>query len=249
MSTLRELQAQIRVAMLDGDEREAAATVHHDELGPSARLAVYRHHVLTSLTAVLESTYPVVARLVDPRFFRFAADRYIRAQPPTGPCLFEYGGSFGDFLEAFEPTRHLAYLPDVARLEWAMNVALHAPDAAPIDSAGLRSGAAVTLHPSLTLITSPWPIDVIWHANQPDATDLTVDLGAGAVRLQVWRAGDDVVFRRLGAGALAVRDALLRTGDLEQAAEGALAADPAVDLTGLIRELLDEGILIGGQLR
>jgi hypothetical protein len=37
MSTLRELQAQIRVAMLDGDEREAAAAVHHDELGPSAR--------------------------------------------------------------------------------------------------------------------------------------------------------------------------------------------------------------------
>jgi hypothetical protein len=248
MPTLRELQAQIRLAMLDGDEHGAAAAIHHDELDPSARLAVYRHHILTSLTAALESTYPVVARLVDPRFFRYAADRYVRQHPPTGPCLFEYGGSFGDFLEAFEPTRHLAYLPDVARLEWAMNVALHAPDATPIDADSLRSGAAVALHPSLTLVTSPWPIDAIWRANQPDAADESVDLDAGGVRLQIWRAGDDVAFRRLAPDAMALRDGLLRACGLEEAAAAALAADPAADLTALVRELLDEGVLIGGTL-
>jgi hypothetical protein len=129
-----------------------------------------------------------------------------------------------------------------------MNVALHAPDATPIDADSLRSGAAVTLHPSLTLVTSPWPIDAIWRANQPDAADQSVDLDAGGVRLQIWRAGDDVVFRRLAADALALRDGLLRARGLEEAAAAALAVDPAADLTALVRELLDEGVLIGGTL-
>ena len=244
MPTLRELQQELRAALLDGDEHAAAARIQPDGPGPPARLAVYRHHVMTSLTAALESTYPVVARLVDQRFFRYAADRYIREHPPTGPCLFEYGGDFGDFLERFEPTRHLAYLPDVARLEWAMNVASHADDAAPISPDALRSSAEVALHPCVTLLGSPWPVDAIWRANQPQATDQTVNLDSGGVRVQVWRERDDVVFRRLGVEAFAFVDGLRRGGGLEAATEAALAADPAADLAALIRMLLDDGVLI-----
>jgi hypothetical protein len=248
MPTLRELQAHVRAAIVDGDER-VAAEIHPDAPGASARLAVYRHHVLSSLTGALESTYPVVARLVDARFFRYAADCYIRDHPPKRPCLFEYGATFGDFLAGFAPTRGLAYLTDVARLEWAMNVALHASDVEPIDSETLRLPCSVTLHPSLTLLTSRWPVDAIWRANQPDATDETVDLDAGGARLQIWRAGDDVVFRRLTAEELALRAGLLRAGDLQQAAEAALEADAAADLAGLIRVLLAEGIVVPGAPR
>jgi hypothetical protein len=244
MPTLRELQGQLRAALIDGDERGAVAAVHGDGLGPSARLAVYRHHISTSLTSALESIYPVVARLVDPRFFRYAATRYIRERPPTSPCLFEYGGTFPEFLAGFEPTRHLAYLPDVARLEWAMTAALHAPDTVPIDPGALNSASRVGLHPSLTLVSSPWPIDTIWQANQPEAADQAVDLEAGGVRLQVWRAGDEVLFRRLAAEAFAFRDRLASAGSLEEAVEAALAADPDADLPGLIRGLLDEELLI-----
>src|SRR4029450_3357439 len=114
MPTLRELQAHVRAAMLDGDEGAAAAAVHDDDLGAAARVAVYRHHVLTSLTVTLESTYPVVARLVDPRFFRYAADRYIREQPPTGPCLFEYGGGLAEFLVGLSPRHPPPLVPHAA---------------------------------------------------------------------------------------------------------------------------------------
>jgi hypothetical protein len=249
MPTLRELQSHFRAALLDGDGRAAVAAVHDGDLGAPARLAVYRHHVVTSLTATLESTYPVVARLVDPRFFRYAADRFIRAHPPTGPCLFEYGAGLADFLAGFEPSRHLAYLPDVARLEWAMNVALHAPDVSLLDPEALRFPTAIALHPSLTLLASPWPIDTIWYANQPDASEQAVDLDAGQVRLQVWRAGDDVVFRRLAVGAYAFREALGRTGAVELAAGAALATDPALDLARVVRDLLDDEVLIARQPR
>src|SRR5262249_45618575 len=98
---LPELQHAFRAAMLDDDARAVVGHVCADGLEAPARLAVYRHHVFTSLTAALEATYPLVVRLVDARFFRFAANRYIRMHPPTSPCLFEYGAALPDFLAAF----------------------------------------------------------------------------------------------------------------------------------------------------
>jgi hypothetical protein len=241
---LRELQLGFRAAMLDGDDDAAARHVCDDGIAAGARLAIYRHHVSTSLTAALESTYPVVVRLVDLRFFRFAADRYIRTHPPSSPCLFEYGATLGEFLAGFEPSQQLAYLPDVARLEWAMNVALHAPDAAPIERVALSLRPRIALHPSVTLLQSPWPVDAIWRANQAGATNDRVDLNAGGVRLQVWRAGDEVVFRSLSPVEFVLRDAIMRTGSLEAAAGEALAVDAGTDLATRIVELLAEEVLI-----
>jgi hypothetical protein len=251
MPTLRELQRGIRDALLaDGDRAAAELDIVGDGLTPAARLAVYRHHVLASLTAALEATFPVVVRLVDPRFFRYAADRYVREHLPAGPCLFEFGASFPEFLGAFPPCRHLVYLPDVARLEWAMNVALHAPDAASLTADGLRALAAgaagdisLGLQPSVTLLRSPWPIDRIWHANQPGASEDVVDLDAGGVSVQVWRRDDEVVFRVLTAAAFALRAALARDGRLGAAAAAARAADAHADLPALLGEAVDEGSL------
>jgi hypothetical protein len=241
---LRDLQRGFRAAMLEADDTAIATLVRDDGIAARARLAIYRHHVLSSLTAVLEATYPVVARLVDVRFFRFTADRYVRGHPPAGPCLFEYGATLGDFLAEFEPTRALAYLPDVARLEWAMSVAWHAPDVRAIERAALARGAMIALHPSVTLLRSAWPVDAIWRANQAEATGDRVDLDAGGVRLQIWRAGDEVHFRSLSAAAFTLRETIARAGALETAAGAALAVDPDADLTALIVELLDEEVLI-----
>ena len=244
MPTLHDLQTAVGAVMLGGDATLAEASVHGDGLGASARLAVYRHHVLASLTAVLESTYPIVVRLVDARFFRYAVDRYIHAHPPLRPCLFEYGATFGDFLARFPPTRHLAYLPDVARLEWAMNAALNAPDLEAAAPETLSPASPVALHPSVSLLRSPWPIDMIWRANQPEREGAVVDLETGGVRLQVWRAGDEVVFRPLSIAEDALRRALTSAGRLDAAAEAALAADATADVATLVRGVLEEGVLV-----
>ncbi len=91
MSTLREVQADLRAALLGGPAGPAAAVVLEEGLAAEARLAIYRHHVFATLTDVLKASYPVVCRLVDERFFAYAADQYIRHHPPTGPCIFKYG--------------------------------------------------------------------------------------------------------------------------------------------------------------
>ena len=248
MPTLAELQRDVRAALL-GDGGRAAREIVPDGLAPDARLAIYRHHVLTSLTAALEATFPVVVRLVDARFFRFACDRYVRAEPPAGPCLFEYGATFPAFLAGFEPCRHLPWLPDVARLEWAMNAALHAPDATALTAEALRARPAdaletadVSLHPSVTLLASTWPVDAIWHANQV-GRDGRADLDAGGVRLCVWRRGEDVLFRRVSPAAFAFLQELGAGGGLADAAEAAVDAEPAAELSRLVREALDDEVL------
>ncbi|HEX3178017.1 MAG TPA: DNA-binding domain-containing protein [Methylomirabilota bacterium] len=252
MPPLRELERRFAAALLDGDERAVVCDIEPDAPGASARLAVYRHHVLASLTAALASTFPVVRRLVDPRFFGWLADRYLHAHPPTSPCLFELGHDFADFVAAFPACAGLPWLPDVARLEWAMNQALHADDIDALDAASLAAltpsgiGALVVrLHPSVTLLASRWPVDAIWRANRDGAVEAgAVGLDSGGVRLEIRRSGDDVVLRALPHGTFALRVALAGHSPLEAAFEAALAADPLLDVTAEMRALLDERLLV-----
>jgi hypothetical protein len=252
MPALRELQAAIGAAMLGGDAGAAAREIEADGLAPEARLDIYRHHVLTTLTSALEATFPVICRLVDRRFFAYAADAYLRAHPPTGPCLFEYGESFPEFLAAFPPCGDLAYLPDVARLEWAMSAALHAPDVDAMDPARLAQVAAeemprltFAVDPSVSLLASPWPIDRVWRANQNGASSEPLDLASGGVRLEVRRAGDVATVRSLAAADYALRRTFARGGTLEDAAAAALGVDPHFDLTAALHAMLGERIFTG----
>jgi len=250
--TLREIEAAFSRALLGGDERLASAEVLGDGLAPGARLQIYRHHVFTTLTAGLRATYPVVCRLVDERFFGYAAAQYIQSHPPHGPCLFEYGASFPEFLAAFEPCRHLRYLPDVARLEWALHDALNAEDVESLDPARLRGltedelpQVMLRLDPSLALLSSRWPIDRIFRVNQPEADPGTVvNLAAGGVYLEVRRIGHDAVFRALDRATYAFRLALAESHCFEEAAATALALDDSFDLPAAFQALFAEHLAI-----
>jgi hypothetical protein len=252
MPSLSEVQAGFRAALLAADDRRVAADILPDQLGVTARLAVYRHHVFTTLTTTLESTFPVVCRLVDRRFFGWLADSFIRAHPPAGPCLFEYGADFPEFIRTFPACAELPWLADVAALEWALNTAVYAPDARPLDPERLAAVAPSALgrlvlrfDPSVTLLTSRWPVDAIWRANQPEAGETDpVDLDAGPVRLEVRRDGEDVVFRALSPGGFALRQALAAGGTLETAVASALEVEPSLDVATELRALLDARILV-----
>ncbi len=250
MLALRELQAAFRRALPGEAEPALLAEIAEDGLTAGARLDIYRHHVLTTLTEVLMAAYPVVCRLVDPRFFAYAADRYIRGHLPASPCLTEYGASFAEFLAAFPPCRALAYLPDVARLEWALHVARHADEAQGLDPARLAAVPAaetprvvLRLDPSVSYLASRWPIDAIWRAHRPEGdAGEPVDLAAGGVQLEIRRCADDVVFRALDAPTSALRDALARGRPLGEAAECALALGDDFPLAEALRDVLEEGL-------
>lgn len=251
MLALPDLQKRFRDALLDGDV-SIEADIEDDGLAAAARVAIYRHHVLTSLTEVLAGVYPVVRRLVDPRFFAYAADVFIRREPPASPCLCEYGASFADFLGAFPPCRDLPWLADVARLEWALSRSADATDAVALDARGLASLSAeesaalrLSFDPSVGYLRSRWPVDEIWRAHQTDGTPAEVDVSTGAVELEIRRLDDDVVLRRLDAATGAFRRSLAGGHPIAVAAEAALSIDAGFDLPAAIVSLLDEEIVAG----
>lgn len=199
----------------------------------------------------MAAAYPVVRRLVDPRFFAYAANEFIRAHPPRRPSLAEYGGDFVDFLAVFGPCRDLTYLPDVARLERTLAGLARAVARPALSSQALAGFGAdeverlnFTLQPTLALCASRFPIDAIWRANQADAVDETVDLGAGAVHIEARRQTGGIVLRRLDAATFAFRAEIVSGNALGQATEAALGRDPAFDLGGALADLFRDGAVV-----
>lgn len=252
MPALRELQAEFRNALLGGGAAALRGLIRDDGLATDARLDIYRNNVFVSLKQVLKDTFPIVCRLVDERFFVYATDQFIRTDPPEQACLFAYGDRFADFLAGFPPCRDLVYLPDVARLEWLINVAAHAPQSTPLSPAALQSVAGgdarnlvFRLDPSLGLLESPWPVDRIWQANQPEAdAEAVTDLDCGGAKLEVRRAGETVLFRRLDPATFILRSMLAGGHRLEVATEATLAADPAFAFATAFGDLFHDGAVV-----
>ena len=253
MPSLEELQRDVCEAICGTGDAQLSELVASDGMDPGSRLQIYRNHAVITLTDALKATYPVVCRLVSDGFFAYAAHEFIREHLPQRPCLAEYGADFADFLAEFPPCRNLGYLADIARLEWAINEALHAEDVASITRGELtRVSVAdaqrlvLSLHPGLRLLESRWPIERIWRANQVDGDpDLEIDLDSGGVRLQVHRRGDRVVLSSLTACEFAFLQALADGVLLADAAEAALRLDLLFDLILTLGTLLDTGGVVG----
>ncbi len=145
-----------------------------------ARFEIYETNFLGGLTEALAQSFPVVRALVGAAYFEMLAYNYIRACPPSSPIIAQYGAGFGDFLENASVKGSIAYLPDMARLEYARLHALHATDV--IRWSGLHQEGVealldrnITLHPSVTLIASPHPIVTIWLAHQTEPIEAVED--------------------------------------------------------------------------
>jgi hypothetical protein len=251
MTNLLELQLELRRAVLGGDTAALVPAIRGDGLDPAARLRIYRNHAFATLGAVLEGTFPVVCRLVDKRFFAYAAHEYLREHPPHSRCLVEYGADFADFLAGFAPCKDLPYLPEVARFEWALNVTATVREEASLPIEALAAVPpekaaylAMCLQPSVSYFTSGWPIDTIWQANQQSEVP-TVDLAYGGARIEIRRAGNAVDWRPLDPGTLAFRRVLADGLVLAAAAATATVEDRAFDFAAALDRVFAEGLAVG----
>jgi hypothetical protein len=208
MPMLHETQRAMRTWLVDG-ERDAAAALLADGLSPD-RLDIYRNTFVANATRALRLTYPAVHKLVGDDFFQAAAAAFVAQHPPRSACFDDYGETFAAFLADFQPALSLAYLADVARLEWAVSRAIHADDVAPLDLARLvalspkeQERVAFVPHPSLSLLSLAAPADTIWGAvlGGDDATLAAIDPGEGPVRLLVERGDGGPEVQRLDTAA------------------------------------------------
>jgi hypothetical protein len=234
LPSLRDVQMRFAAGLLtsDGDHGE--------------RIAIYRNTVFTNYRNALGASYRVVSQLVGKSFFDAAVDAYVLACPSTGGDLNVYGDRFGDFLATYPHARDLPYLPDVARLEWAVDEASRAADMEGTPEAMLAALAAApaeritaqrfALDPSCRFVVSDFPLLRIWQVHQPGFEgDIAVAFDTGTDHLLVRREASTVVIERLPAGDFALLRALGDGADLAAALDAAMRADASFDLGAALR--------------
>lgn len=221
---------------------------------PQKRFNVYRNNVALSLINVLADTFPVVEQLVGADFFKTMAREFTLVHLPASPVMMHYGAEFPAFIENYKPASSLGFLSHVAALEWARNIAFHGPDASPVSIATLASfsesqipGLLFTLHPTVSLQKSVYPMVSIWQAHQQTDEQGRPDLStlpkAGEAALII-RPDLDVLVRPIAEPVFCFMKNLQQGKTFEISAEKAAEKTAEFDISALLSGLFSIGAVI-----
>ncbi len=254
MPTLRELQRRFAAALFDTASEQLSAEIRADGID---RLRIYRDQLRAVFARTLALEFPVIERLVGGDYFRKLALEFQDAHPSRAGNLHHIGAPLCAFLRAKFRGGDYDYLCDVAALEWALQECAVAPDVPALDPQALRSIAPAnyahlhfSLHPAARLVSSPYPVLDIWHANQTGLTaNRIVDLASGETRVLVHRGTQGVGFHVLSSPEFAFLDALVEDFCLGTALDVALQGDTAFELGSTLRRFVALGAFTDATLR
>jgi uncharacterized protein len=221
----------------------------------SARLAIYRGNLSANWEKGLAAAYPVVRQLVGEEFFSGLARAYGKACPSQDPDLNLVGARFAEFLTGFEHVAQYPYLPDMARLEWALHVSYHAPDLPFLNAADLAGlpperieAMALALHPATTLLQSKWSVPTLWLAHQPDGPAFPGEMAQECFALIV-RPQWQPQLVELPAAAFAALSACARGESFGAALDAAFVLDENFDVATQLRRWLALGVFAGEEAK
>jgi hypothetical protein len=236
------VQSEFHAALRDAAMPTPAGLLDKRSAPAGKRFDVYRNNVTVSLMEALKDGFPATARLLGEANFTQIARQFVSAHAPKSPLMFLYGDHFPKFLAGIEPLAHLRWLPDVARLEWALRQAYHAADATPIAAETLQAltpqnfmSARFVFAPAVQLLHTDHPATQIrdyalGHGPKPTG---------GPEAVLITRPEYDPAATPLPAPQAALLDALLDGLPLSQALDQAADAD----LSALLPLLLAQNAL------
>src|SRR5437016_170808 len=105
----QDQQAHIRKFFLDAGSPD-----------PHGGMTIYRRNLIFGLISAMKETYVFCRVLLGEKNFNFFCRDYIYQYPSHDTDLIQYGEKFGEFLSDREEIQDLAFIADVARLEWAI---------------------------------------------------------------------------------------------------------------------------------
>lgn len=191
-------------------------------LSPAIGLGIYRAAYRIRLRECLADDFPVLAAWLGEARFRALAEAVIAAHPPADATLNRYGRRLVQWLRA-HPAAYGCEAGALARLEWALVEAVHAPLAPPLDAvalAALPPAAWGRLRlrgvPSLRLIALRRDVDALvgrhWRGEavgEPGPGPLTVAVlrRAGGCERHRFAPAEGRLLHRLARGA-SLSDAL-----------------------------------------
>lgn len=215
----------------------------------------YRRNALASAWRALAAAYPTVQQVLGDEALKALARDLWQAQPPERGDLAWFGGGLPALLAAQPAYADLPWLPDLARLDWAVHqaglAAEPAAEVAGLPLLGQRDPHDLVLDwvPGCVWLQSAWPVATLWHAHQPDPPVRWEDARAALAAVQadslwVQRQGLSVQVVREDAATVARFNGLLwRGATLGAALDAVWAQTPALDFQAWLIATLQAGRL------
>jgi hypothetical protein len=203
------------------------ATMLRAPHSPGGRAGIYYNNRRENFRKALALTYPVTLRIVGEDFFVVLIRDYLEQHPSRQGDLHSAGSRFAEFLAAGFAAQGsaFAYLADLAKLEWAWAEALLCADAPSVGTEALAAfepslwpRLRFRLHPSVALISTPWPILTIFDEHRREHPAI-VSLDAGGECVVVLRRAQDVEAHGLSSSEHRMWAALAAGRSLQEALE------------------------------
>ncbi|MBA5689445.1 MNIO family bufferin maturase [Rugamonas apoptosis] len=248
VSTL--IQGEFAAALFD-PAQEATVQARFRAGQDGRRFGLYRGNLTATWDKTLANAYPVIRMLVGEEFFGGLSRAYGLAEPSGSADLNRFGARFATFLAGFPHAAQLPYLPDLARLEWAMHRAHYAPAAEAVTAAQLAAlsperleTSTMTLHPACSLHASPWAVVPLWLAHQPgagqDFPDEMEQASYGIVLRPQWQTR----LLPLSPAAHAALAQLAAGATFGAALDAAFGLDEAFDIGGQLGLWLEQHVIV-----
>ena len=248
MRDLNDELSDFARTIVRGEEPSSQINANYSKYSATVAIEVYRNNYRGNLHDTLVGAYPVIEQLVGKDFFRMMTRNYIGQHLSRGGNLHHYGAEMANFIADFEPAQGLAYLPDVARLEWACHCAYFAEDADTLDISNLAQisperYADLILHSSCLWVRSRYPIADIWHAHQPGAnSDFHIDLDSAPCIALVNRRKDIILVSELSIADAEWLQAMQAGNPLGTTTDTVLKNHPDFDLQATLLNLVAQNI-------
>lgn len=249
MQSLSDVQAQFHAAVVSRDSAVPAMLLAPAPV--AGRLDIYRRHFREALVKHIAGRFPTVEWLLGSARMRPLAEAFIRAAPPTAPCMAEYGAGFIDALRCDTSTGELPYIGDVAELDWLLggvSVAVSKPAlsiaalaACPADrlpDCGLR------LQPGTRYLQSGWPVDDLVRVRLGDQLPEVLNFAAHKVAIEVSGARGRFRLTRLDEPVMKFRTALAAGRTLGDAVNAGIDAGAEFDFSLALATVFAEGLVI-----
>jgi hypothetical protein len=252
---LADIQADVRQAVVAGDEPRIGPLLAGGQ-DPPKRLQIHRRHYETSLVTALLGKFPATVWLVGSPFVTEAARHYIREYPPRRPCIAEYGEGFPAFLLNRPAAERVPYLGDFAALEWHVGqvsievdrpaIFLEELSAVPGD---VVPDAVMTMQTGLRYLEASWPVDELMKLFLTDSAPGALQFEPADVYIEVHGARGEFRINRHTRGEFTFRKSILNGRSIGEAAEAALDAESSFDPGGAFARVIAEGLITGIQWR
>jgi hypothetical protein len=197
----------------------------------ATRLAVYTQGYPARIAESLREAFPATAHILGDGSFASLTERYLAQVPAAQRNLNYVGSALPELLKSDPLADELPFLPDLARLEWAVTQCFHGDPADPLDTSQCATwsmddwaSARIGFQPHMDLVCSAWPLSDLREARHTDRPDIDVDLVDRSDHVLVYRDGFEVVEESVDETEATAIQQLRAGGDLGEVTASLAAA-------------------------